>query len=71
MPRRASDMDRFDRGFLLGTMYAEGSPITTARIREQFRVSVPTAKRDMQKIAELVDAPRGQRGHARAIAGAT
>lgn len=45
----------FVRGFLLGMLYAQGKVITTTRIREELRVSKATAKRDMQKVARLVD----------------
>lgn len=36
-------------------LYAQGKVITTTRIREELRVSKATAKRDMQKVARLVD----------------
>jgi predicted DNA-binding transcriptional regulator YafY len=44
------DSNPLTRGLKLGLMLAEGLPITTQLIREQFGVSRPTAQRDLVAI---------------------
>jgi len=42
------------RGFILGSLYAQGKILTTRRIRQDLRVSRATAKRDMKVIRTIV-----------------
>ncbi|MEY2690363.1 MAG: hypothetical protein RL375_4563 [Pseudomonadota bacterium] len=58
------DSNPLTRGLKLGLMLAEGKPVTTQLIRQQFGVSKPTAKRDLAAIqtALQVDVEVGPRG---------
>lgn len=54
MAKRANPRgSQLARGFLLGLLYARGFRLTTARIRNELRVSRATAKRDMTQIRRL------------------
>lgn len=45
----------FERGFALGRLLESGVTLTTSRIREQFRVSRATAKRDLRAVRAIAD----------------